>query len=220
MDYPEGKIVEILKRNSLIAICMVLVFLTSCKKKERLPYYDQADFTPLWNIDTLKHPIHKIASFSFTDQEGKQVSEKTFKGKIYVANFFFTSCSSICPQMTKNLKVLADQFKANNDVLFISYSVNPGTDSVERLKQFANRYRIKASQWHLITGDKAQINTLARRSYFAEEEPGLSKDSTEFLHTENCILVDREQRIRGVYNGTLMLEMERMKEDIKLLLQE
>lgn len=220
MAFLVERIVEMFGKICSVGLVGLMVFFCNCKKQERLPYYDTADFTPLWNVDTLKHPVHTIAAFKFTDQQGEVVTNETFAGKIYVANFFFTSCQSICPVMTNNLNVVAKQFASNNDVLFISHSVTPNIDSVSRLKQFAARYKIKSNQWHLVTGRKDAINLLARRSYFAEEEAGLSKDSTEFLHTEHCILVDRDKHIRGVYNGTLSLEMTRMAEDIKTLLSE
>jgi protein SCO1/2 len=121
--------------------------------------------------------------------------------------------------MTNHLKIVADQFRKNKEVLFLSHSVTPWIDSVEQLNQFAKKYNIQSSQWHLITGRQEEINSIARKSYFAEEEPGLNKDSTEFLHTEHCLLIDRQRRIRGIYNGTLPLEMERLTEDIKLLIQ-
>ncbi len=216
----EGNSVKVFGRFSLLSFICLILFFSSCGNKETLPYYNAADFTPLWDIDTLKNPIHRIAEFSFTDQDDRLVTNKTFDGKIYVANFFFTSCPSICPRMTDNLKFVADQFKINKDVLFISHSVTPWIDSVKQLNKFASEHNIQSWQWHLVTGRKEEINSLARRSYFAEEEMGLTKDSTGFVHSEHCLLIDRERRIRGVYNGTLPLEMERLVEDIKVLIQE
>jgi protein SCO1/2 len=148
------------------------------------------------------------------------VNNKTVEGKIYVANFFFTGCGSICPGMTKNLKRIADTFKLQPGVLFISHSVTPEKDSVPVLKSFANRYQADASRWHFVTGKPADINTIARQSYFIEKLPGLSKDSTEFLHTENMVLVDRNGHIRGLYKGTLEYDANRLIEDIGLLLKE
>ncbi|MEO6285415.1 MAG: SCO family protein [Dyadobacter sp.] len=171
-------------------------------------------------MDTVKSPVHRIAEFSLIDQDNQLISNAMFDGKIYVANFFFTSCPSICPKMTTNLKFVADQFKNSPDIFFISHSVTPWIDSVARLNQFASRYKIRSSQWHLVTGRKEEINMLARRSYFAEEELGLTKDSAGFVHTEHCLLIDRERRIRGIYNGTLPLEMQRLAEDIRVLIQE
>lgn len=200
----------------MLRVVFLATLYSRCEISETLPYYNAADFTPLWNIDTLKSPIHQIAEFSFIDQDSQRVSNETFDGKIYIANFFFTSC----PSMTDNLKSGADQFKINKDVLFISHSATPWIDSVKQLSEFASQHAIQSSQWHLVTGRKEEINLLARRSYFAEEEMGLTKDSTGFVHIEHCLLIDRERKIRGVYNRTLPLEMERLVEDIKVLIQE
>lgn len=218
MVYRAERIAEVFGRASTI---LLMLFLMSCQDKgESLPFYHEADFTPRWETDTLRKAGHEIAAFSFRDQQGETITNETFNGRIYVANFFFTSCPNVCPRMTDNLKKVADQFENQNDVLFISHSVAPWIDSIPKLAEFARKYKINALQWHLVTGDTKTINTLARQSYFAEAEPGLSKDSTEFLHTEHCLLIDRQRRIRGVYNGTLELEMNRLAEDIVILLKE
>ena len=205
------------------AIVLLAISFLSCKKEEskRLPYYNTPDFTPTWlhkndRIDTL----HSIAPFSFRDQEGNSITNASFKGKIYVANFFFTSCPGICPKMMKNMKKIADSFAKDDRVKFLSHSVTPDIDSVPRLLKYAGRFDIVARQWHLVTGKHTDIYTLARKSYFAEEEIGFNKDSTEFLHTEHFILVDGDGHLRGLYNGTVDLEMQRLCEDIRLLLKE
>ncbi len=121
--------------------------------------------------------------------------------------------------MTKNLLKVQKAFPQNNHIAFISHTVTPSIDSVARLKKYAERFGLD-DRWHLVTGDQAAIYTLARQSYFAEEEPGFTKDSTEFLHTEHILLIDANKHIRGVYNGTLELEIDRMIEDIQQLLKE
>jgi protein SCO1/2 len=161
--------------------------------------------------------IHTIAPFSFINQNGKTITNKNVEGRIYVANFFFTNCTSICPKMMNNLKKVQQAFSNNKDVLILSHSVLPETDSISRLAAYANKFGISSRQWWLLTGNKDQIYKLARKSYFADEEIGYNKNSTEFLHTENCILVDKKERIRGVYNGTLELEMNKLIEHIKIL---
>lgn len=163
---------------------------------------------------------HTIGSFSFTDQNGKTVSDKSIDGKIHVANFIFTSCGSICPVMTKHMKLVQTAFQNNPDVVILSYSVTPWIDSVGRLKKFAENNDIVSTNWHLLTGSKGEIYQLARKDYFAEEDIGFTKDSTEFLHTEHVLLVDRTKRIRGIYNGTLQLEIEQLIKDMKLLAEE
>lgn len=202
-------------------IVIFISILIACKIDEviRLPYYDSPDFTPLW-YKNVPHSLHTISSFAFIDQNNNPISDADFKDKIYVANFFFTSCPSICPKMTKNMKAVADSFRNNEHVKFVSFSVDPQRDSAARLKLYANQYDIDDNQWHILTGNKADIYSLARKSYFAEEDIGFNKDSTEFLHTEHLLLVDRKSHLRGIYNGTLTLEMQRLQEDIKILLQE
>jgi protein SCO1/2 len=194
--------------------------LTACSTNEQeVPFYNSPDFTPLWLSDKTFTPdtLHRIASFSFTDQKNQTVTNETFKKKIYVANFFFTVCPSICPRMTANLQEVAKAFKSDSNVLFISHSVTPEIDSVAKLNEYAKENGIDASQWHLITGKVDDIYSLARQSYFVEEEIGFTRDNKEFLHTEHFILVDEDGHIRGLYNGTLELEAQRLIEDIRLL---
>ncbi len=218
---------RVLRAASLFGLtAFISIFLLSCERKadpkvEGLPYYNTPDFTPLWLTDAKQiDTLHTIAPFHVTDQDGKSVNNQTFSGKIYVADFFFTSCPGICPTLTKHFKMISDTFKNDNRVGLLSYSVTPDIDSVPRLKFYAERYNIPSSQWHLVTGNKNDIYRLARKSYFADKEPGFSIDSTEFLHTEHFILVDSHQHIRGIYNGTVLLEVERLISDMRDLLEE
>lgn len=195
------------------------------KEKEQvsaLPYYNTPDFSPIFakNSEEKKTITHTIADFSFKDQHGDNFTLNDLKGKIHVADFIFTSCGSICPVMTANMKIIEKEFKNDDDVQLLSYSVTPWIDDVKRLSDYAKRNEIDAKNWHFLTGDKNEIYTLARRSYFAEEDLGFSKDSKEFLHTEHVILVDANQHIRGIYNGTLQLEMQQLAKDIKELKKE
>jgi protein SCO1/2 len=209
-----------------ISSCLLLIFLAACHGHHQtvsLPYYNAPDFTPLF-LDTEKDVAslvpHRISSFSFTDQSGKIVTQKDIEGKVRVANFFFTSCSGICPAIMDHMKILQQAFGNNKNVAILSFSVTPWIDSVGALKKYATEHQINAPNWHLLTGDKAEIYSLARRSYFAEEDLGFSKDSTDFLHTEHLVLVDRQRRIRGIYNGTLSLDVEKLQKDINELLKE
>ncbi len=215
-------ILLLLKNKALIASIILLV---ACNNKpdKALPYYNKPDLTPVWIANktaALKKIDHHIGEFSFIDQEGTIITQDTVKGKIHVANFIFTTCAGICPRLTTNFKTPQQAFADNKDVLLLSYSVAPWIDSVPRLKKYADKYGVLSDKWHLLTGPASAIYTLARQSYFAEENTGFSKDSTDFLHTEHFILVDRQSRIRGVYNGTLTLETQRLTEDIHLLLRE
>jgi protein SCO1/2 len=188
-----------------------------------LPYYNQPDFTPIFiynNSDIHKKITHQINDFSFLDQDSVMVTQKTIEGKIHVANFIFTSCGSICPVMTQNLKIVSDSLKNDSSLILLSYSVTPWIDKPFVLHKYKTRNGIQNPNWHFLTGDKKDIYKLARQSYFAEEDIGFSKDSSEFLHTEHFVLVDKSKRIRGIYNGTLRLEMEQLIDDIKTLKKE
>jgi protein SCO1/2 len=184
-----------------------------------LPYYDSPDFTPYWNVER-PDTFHTIEAFNFVNQNGNSITEKTFENKIYLVNFFFTACGSICPKMMRNMETVQNHFSKNNEVLFISHTVMPSMDSVATLKKYESNFKVIENKWHFVTGVKSELYNLARTSYFVEEEPGYTKDSTEFLHTEHFVLVDKNKHLRGLYNGTVELEMERVIEDIEILLKE
>ncbi len=209
-----------------IRYCITIIFFFSCssqKGKEGLPYYNTPGFTPEFfssKKEVQEKIIHTIANFSMTDQHGMKITQENIEGKIHVANFIFTRCGSICPVMTNHMKAVQDSFKNDDKVIILSYSVTPWIDSIPRLKSFASSYNITSPNWHLLTGNKSEIYTLARQSYFAEEDLGFTKDSTDFLHTEHILLVDKTKRIRGIYNGTLQLEIEQLIKDITTLSKE
>lgn len=184
-----------------------------------LPYYNDASFEPIFisNSEELSKINHKISAFNFINQDSISIDEKFIEGKIHVANFIFTTCGSICPSMTKNLKLVSDSLIGDENIAFLSFSVTPWIDKPNKLRDFRSLYSITDKRWQFLTGNKNDIYTLARKSYFAEEEIGFNKDSSEFLHTEHFILVDKNQRIRGIYNGTLELEMHQLIDDIRNL---
>lgn len=191
--------------------------------KAVLPYYNTPDFTPVFaNAGTnLERAVpHHIGTFSCINQHAQPVTDRQLRGKVHIASFMFTRCNSICPTLTSHLKKVQQALRNEKDLVLLSYSVTPWIDSVERLRQFAASNDIDAPNWHLLTGSKSSIYTLARQSYFAEEDLGFSRDSTDFLHTEHVLLVDRNLRIRGIYNGTLQLDMEQMTKDARTLLAE
>lgn len=192
------------------------------EEKEILPYYDEATFTPHWitkNSDSLKN-FHSIPPFSLINQEGKTITEKDFEGKIYVTDFFFTSCPGICPKMTKNMNILQDEFLDDDDILLISHSVTPDRDSVSVLKKYATEKEVNSKKWHLLTGDRQQIYDLGRKSYFVEEDLGTTKTDEDFLHTENFVLIDKNKHIRGIYNGLNKASVRQLISDIKTLKNE
>lgn len=201
----------------------LIILLWGCKQhgtRSSLPYYNTPDFSPIFlnRLASVEKTIdHTIGSFALSNQDEKTISSKTLEGKIHVANFFFTGCGSICPGMMNKMAILNHAFEQDSNVVFLSFTVTPWRDSVPRLKEYANLNKFIAPNWHLLTGPKSEIYTLARRSYFAEEALGFTKDSTDFLHTEHVLLVDKTGRIRGIYNGTLALDMEQLEKDIRVL---
>ena len=204
-----------------------LVFLAACatpaiKEKQAagtLPFYNSAEFTPQWIEPSSAEyaSIHSIPAFQFINQNGESVSERTFEGKIYVADFFFTACPGICKRLTTHFKIVQDSFKTDNHVLLLSHSVTPENDSIPRLKQYANAFGAISGKWHLVTGEREALYNIARRSYFADEDMGQKKNSSDFLHTENMLLIDTHRRIRGVYKGTALNDINNLIADIKIL---
>lgn len=208
---------------SLINILLVVCIMGCSSDATQIPYYNTPDFTPIFLSDNqeLKNTItHQVSDFSFINQNNQIITNKEIEGKVHVANFMFTSCTSICPDMTGNMKLVEEAFFNDERVAVLSYSVTPWIDTPDKLLDYVKLNDIKTNNWHFLTGNKSDIYSLARESYFAEESIGFSKDSTDFLHTEYFILVDKNKRIRGVYNGTLMLESKQVVEDIKILLEE
>ena len=208
----------------IIAVCALACEQSSQKRLNpeiELPYYNEATFTPLWiDSDDQKYDwIHTVADFQFIDQKGDTISNQTFENQIYVTNFFFTICPSVCPKMTKNLDIVQEEFSDDDRVKILSHTVMPWVDSVARLAEYATLNEIQNEKWHLVTGAKEDLYKMARESYFADEGFGKTVTSSEdFLHTENIILVDQKRRIRGIYNGTIKLDMKRMIDDIYSLL--
>ena len=211
----------------IVFLLLISCWLFSCaEKKEQtiaLPYYNEPDFTPLFisNKQVVNDSItHTISNFSFLNQDSILITQQFIENKIHVANFIFTSCGSICPVMTKNMKIVNDTLANDPNIVFLSYSVTPWIDKPYKLKKYRTINEIIHPNWQFLTGNKADIYKLARQSYFAEEDIGFNKDSTDFLHTEHFILVDKSKRIRGIYNGTLTLEMLQLIADIKNLQNE
>ncbi len=184
-----------------------------------LPFFRTAQLEPEWiNRSSSEYEqIHTIAEFSFLDQEGRVVNKETFAEKIFIANFFFTICPGICPVMTENLIALEKDLKKRDDLLIISHTVTPWIDSVAQLKKYAEEMGVNSSKHFLVTGNQEEIYELARKSYFAEKEIGFEKDVDDFLHSENLFLIDKQFRIRGIYNGTSQEDIKRLKKHISRL---
>jgi protein SCO1/2 len=210
----------------------VLIF-TSCKKDvkkenikviensrvEYLPYYNDDSFTPHWLTPNTKEEraFHKIPDFSLQNQLGETVTQSTFDNKIYITDFFFTTCPGICPKMTGNMAKIQEEFKNDQDVLLLSHSVMPSTDSVSVLNAYATNNNVIANKWHLVTGDRQQIYDLGRDHYFVESDLGEIKSIDDFLHTENFLLIDKNKHIRGIYNGLNRASIAQLIIDIKAL---
>ena len=209
------------------SLLFLVVLLCNCKGKTEvkssrvnaLPYYNDASFKPHWlkGKTTDLKSFHKIPEFTLTNQDGQQITQKTFENKIYVTDFFFTSCPGICPKMTENMSVLQDAFKNDDQVLLLSHSVTPVKDSVSILKHYAEGKGVITNKWHLVTGDRKQIYDLGRQAYFVEEDLGNEKTDDDFLHTENFVLIDKNKHIRGIYNGLNKTAVQQLIADIKTL---
>ncbi len=211
-----------IKSSILIASIVVLGCVPKKVNDNSLPFFNDPDFTPEWidksSIEFSK--IHTIPRFTFTNQSGEKVTEEDVSEKIFVANFMFTSCISICPLMTVNMKTLQTHFANDPDVILLSHSVMPDIDSVATLQKYAKQKGIIPTKWHLLTGNRDSIYAIAKKHYFAGDSIGFYGNQRDFLHTENFILIDKHRRIRGVYNGTLRIEMERVIDDINTLKKE
>jgi protein SCO1/2 len=160
--------------------------------------------------------IHTIPDFSFVDQEGNVVDQNTTEGKTYVADFFFTTCESICPVMSKEIMKLSKVLKEDTNVVFISHTVDPETDTVAQLKTYALAHQADPKQWHFVTGSKKHLYEMARIGYFVTATEG-DGGAEDFVHTQNFVLVDKYRQIRGYYDGTDSLEMGKLLKDIDLL---
>ncbi|MEM6892828.1 MAG: SCO family protein [Bacteroidota bacterium] len=215
---------------NLAVISLGLIFACNPTPKEQgknsrvsaLPYYQEASFTPVWfspESDSVKH-LHKIPSFRLVNQLGDTITERSFENKIYVTDFFFTSCFGICPKMTSNMAKIQEAFLEDEDVLLLSHSVTPKYDSVPVLARYAENNKVVAGKWHLVTGARETIYDLGRTAYFVEEDLSVAKSTDDFLHTENFVLVDKNRNIRGIYNGLNKTAIAQLIADIKTLKKE
>ncbi|CAN5323917.1 SCO family protein [soil metagenome] len=162
---------------------------------------------------------HTIQNFSFTNQDGKTVTEKDFEGSIYVTDFFFTTCHSICPIMSTQMERIAEKFKGNKEVKILSHTVDPEIDTVAQLKAYATKHNADANQWMFVTGEKKALYEIARTGYLLNAEEG-DGGPDDFIHTQNFALIDKDKRIRGYYDGTDSTQVHQLIKDIDLLLAE
>ena len=203
----------------LFSIAAIALFYKILKPVETLPIYQPAEVNEKLVDSSVIHisKYHKISDFKLINQNGKEITEEFYKDKIYVADFFFTTCQDICPIMTKNMYQLQEKLKNYNDIMFLSHTVIPEIDTVQQLKKYAIENKIDESRWNLVTGDKKQIYDLARKSYLAVEDTEFG--DYDMIHTENFMLIDKKRQIRGFYDGTDDLEIQRLLNDIEILKQ-
>lgn len=203
---------------TVLSTIILSLFYSVLKPKKTLPIYNPSMVNPELVDSTVQYisKYHSIANFSFTNQNGKTITQKEYEGKIYVADFFFTTCGSICPKMTTNLVEVQKAFINNPKVMLLSHTVFPEIDSVSVLKKYAIKNGVIDSKWNLVTGDKKQIYAMARKSYLAVKL-GKPEELYDMVHTENFVLVDSKRRVRGFYDGTKKEDIARLIEDITFL---
>lgn len=197
--------------NILLSICLTLLGCTN--KNNKLPILGNPTIV---GNDTI-YPT--IQAFNFINQDSIEVTDRTFEGKIYIADFIFLSCPTICPKMTNEMIKVYEAYKSNPNILFISHTIDPEHDSIPRLKSYAENLGADSKKWFFVTGDKDKIYSLAEESYFATAY----SDSTApggYVHSGGLLLIDKNKHIRGVYDGTDPKETDRLKSDIKALLNE
>ena len=202
----------------VLSIVIISIFYQILKPREVLPIFQPAQVNEELVDSTIQHvrKYHTIADFSLINQNGKTVTQETYKNKIYIADFFFTTCQTICPIMTDHMVILQNQLKLDPEVMLLSHTVTPKIDSVAQLKKYAVEKGVLDAKWNLVTGDKKEIYQLARKSYLAVKS-NCDGGEYDMIHTENFMLVDQKKRIRGYYDGTNIEDIELLLRDIELL---
>ncbi len=202
----------------VLSIIIVTIIYNILNVKKALPIYQPALVNAELVDSTIQHKkkYHKIVDFSLTNQNGETVTQENFKNKIYIADFFFTTCPTICPIMTDHMRDIQKEIINDNNIMLLSHSVTPKIDSVAQLKRYALKKGVNDKKWHLVTGDKKQIYELARKSYLAVKTDG-NGDQYDMIHTENFMLIDKERQIRGFYDGTDPEAIKTLLEDLETL---
>ena len=190
-------------------------------KPKILKVYNPSDINPDLVDESVRNvnEFHRVGAFNLINQNGKTVTEKDYEGKIYVTDFFFVTCPTICPKMTKQMHRVYDEFKANDGISFLSHTVMPEADSVAVLNEYALDLGVSSPKWNFVNGDKKQIYKLARKTYFAAITEG-DGGPDDFVHTENFVLIDKNRHIRGIYNGLNKTAIQQLITDIKTLKKE
>lgn len=202
----------------ILSVIIVYIIYTLKVPEERLPVY-QPDMVNAELVDSTVQYVrkyHKIADFSLINQNGDTITQEYYKDKIYIADFFFTTCLTICPVMTDHMVQIQKEIRDEKDVLLLSHTVFPVADSVPVLKKYALEKGVIDDKWNLVTGDKKEIYDLARKSYLATKSTG-DGGPYDMIHTENFVLVDKDRQIRGFYDGTDPEAIDRLMHDLKVL---
>lgn len=166
---------------------------------------------------------HTIAEFSFQNQLGKITTDKDVSGKVFVVEYFFTTCGTICPKMNIQMQRVQKAYLGNENFKILSFTVNPEVDSIAQMKRYADNHGAKSNQWFFLTGDKNKLYEMARKSFFVlkpQEAQNLGGVESDFIHTNNFVLIDRKMRIRGYYDGTVPHAVDQLIDDVQLLLEE
>ena len=205
----------------ILSIIIISIFYQILKPNKVLPIFQPAKVNAELVDSTIQHvkKYHTISDFSLINQNGKTITQEDYKDKIYVADFFFTTCLTICPIMTDNMVEVQNKLKNDSEIMLLSHTVTPEIDSVAQLKKYALKKGVDDSKWNLVTGEKKEIYKLARKSYLAVKTDGKG-DEYDMIHTENFILIDKEKRIRGFYDGTDDIDIQQLLLDIEILKRE
>ncbi len=210
----------------LLLVCIPIAYhFTSSKKEKPLPIINPIDVNEeMVDPEMLRLGIgHHIGAFSVQNQDGKVISTKDMKGNIAIVEYFFTTCKSICPVMNEQMQRVSEAFINENDVRIFSFTVDPETDDIAQMKKYATSHQATSGKWHFLTGKKEDLYTLARKSFFVlkpAEAQNLGDAGSDFIHTNNFVLIDKQLRIRGYYDGTSEKEVNQLISDIKRLQKE
>ena len=203
---------------SVLCIVIIAVIYNILNVKQPLPVFQPEMVNEEMVDENIQHKgkYHTISDFSLTNQNDETITQDTYKDKIYVADFFFTTCKTICPIMTDHMYQIQKEIIDDDEVMLLSHSVTPTIDSVSVLKAYAELKDVDDTKWNLVTGDKKQIYELARKSYLAVKTAG-NGDAYDMIHTENFLLIDKKRQIRGFYDGTKSEDIDRLLKDIETL---
>ena len=203
---------------SFFSIVVITSFYFILQPKVSLPIYSPSMVSEELVEEDIRYvkKYHSISNFSLTNQNGELINQEFYQNKIYIADFFFTTCPDICPKMTENMGYLQNELKNQTDVLLVSFSVTPNIDSVSVLRAYADLKGVDDSKWNLFTGSKKDIYELARKSFLVAKNDG-DGGKYDMIHTENFVLIDKENRIRGFYDGTNEVEMNKLLKDVRIL---